>query len=96
MASGLNGQHFCFNGYLPKDQKDRTKKLKELEKRAKNSQQTQLFIETPYRNMNMMEDLLKNCFSTTQLCVAVDITLPTEQIMTKTIGEWQKIKINHA
>ncbi|MCO6500106.1 MAG: SAM-dependent methyltransferase [Vicingus serpentipes] len=94
MASGFNGQSFCFNGYLPKEQKDRVYKLKELEKRAKNLQQTQLFIETPYRNTHVLEDILKNCHPTTQLCIAVDITLPSEKIHTKTIAEWQKAKID--
>lgn len=94
MASGFNGQSFCFNGYLPKDQKDRSRKLKELERLAKNKQQTQLFIETPYRNMHVYEDLLKNCFDSTKLCIAVDITLQTEKITTKTIEEWKKTKIN--
>lgn len=93
MASGFNGQIFCFNGYLPKEQKDRIYKLKELEKRAKTFQQTQLFIETPYRNENVLEDLLKHCFNTTKLCIAVDITLPSEQIWTKTIEEWKTTKI---
>jgi 16S rRNA (cytidine1402-2'-O)-methyltransferase len=93
MASGFNGQSFCFNGYLPKEQKERIRKLKELERTAKNKQQTQLFIETPYRNENVLEDLLKNCFETTMLCIAVDITLPREQILTKSIEEWKKTKI---
>ena len=94
MASGFNGQSFCFNGYLPKDQKDRTRKIKELEKAAKNKQQTQLFIETPFRNTHVIEDITKNCFATTKLCIAVDITLPTEQIYTKTVEEWKTTKIN--
>ncbi|PJA08509.1 MAG: SAM-dependent methyltransferase [Flavobacteriales bacterium CG_4_10_14_0_2_um_filter_32_8] len=94
MASGFNGQSFCFNGYLPKEQKDRIGKLKELERRVKTQQQTQLFIETPFRNDNILEDLLKNCFATTLLCIAVDITLPSERITTKTIEEWKKIKLN--
>ena len=94
MASGFNGQSFCFNGYLPKDQKDRIRKIKELERTAKTKQQTQLFIETPYRNENVMEDLLKNCFETTNLCIAVDITLATEQIITKSVKEWKTTKIN--
>jgi len=94
MASGFNGQSFCFNGYLPKEQKDRIRKLKELEKRAKNIQQTQLFIETPYRNTHVLEDVLKNCYTTTHLCIAVDITLPTEKILTKTIAEWATTKID--
>ena len=94
MASGFNGQSFCFNGYLPKEQKDRSRKLKELERLAKNKKQTQLFIETPYRNMHVYEDLLKNCFDSTKLCIAVDITMPNERITTKTIEEWKKTKIN--
>ncbi|OFY97061.1 MAG: SAM-dependent methyltransferase [Bacteroidetes bacterium RIFCSPLOWO2_12_FULL_31_6] len=94
MASGFNGQSFCFNGYLPKEQKDRISKIKELERRVKTQQQTQLFIETPFRNDNILEDLLKNCFATTQLCIAVDITLTSERITTKTIEEWKKIKLN--
>ena len=94
MASGFNGQSFCFNGYLPKDQKERTRKLKELEKLAKIKQQTQLFIETPFRNSHVIEDIIKNCFSTTKLCIAIDITLQTEQIYTKTVEEWKTTKIN--
>ena len=94
MASGFNGQGFCFNGYLPKEQKERIQKLKELERRAKNTQQTQLFMETPYRNTHVLEDILKNCFPTTRLCIAVDITLPTEKIQTKTVAGWKKTNID--
>ena len=94
MASGFNGQSFCFNGYLPKDQKDRIRRIKDLERSVKTKNQTQLFIETPYRNRNVFEDLLKNCLPTTKLCIAVDITLPSEQIKTKSIEEWQKINID--
>lgn len=94
MASGFNGQSFCFNGYLPKEQKERTRKLKDLERLVKTKQQTQLFIETPYRNQHVFEDILKNCFNTTNLCIAVDITLPSEQISTKTVEEWKKKNIN--
>lgn len=94
MASGFNGQSFCFNGYLPKDQKDRVRKLKDLERAVKSRNQTQLFIETPFRNNHVFEDVLKNCFESTKLCIAVDITLPTEQITTKTIAEWKKTTIN--
>lgn len=94
MASGFNGQSFCFNGYLPKEQKDRVRKLKDLERTAKSKQQTQLFIETPYRNNHVFEDILKNCFESTKLCIAVDITLPTEQITTKTVADWKKTKID--
>ena len=94
MASGFNGQSFCFNGYLPKDQKERSKKLKDLERLVKTKQQTQLFIETPFRNTHVFEDLLENCFGSTKLCVAVDITLPSEKIITKTIEDWKKTQIN--
>jgi len=94
MASGFNGQSFCFNGYLPKDQKDRSRKIKELERLVKTKEQTQLFIETPYRNMHVYEDLLNTCFNTTKLCIAVDITMSNEKITTKTIEEWKKIQIN--
>ena len=94
MASGFNGQSFCFNGYLPKDQKERSRKLKDLERMAKSKNQTQLFIETPYRNMHVFEDLLKNCFDATKLCIAVDITLPSEKITTKTIEDWKKTQVN--
>lgn len=94
MASGFNGQSFCFNGYLPKDQKDRVRKLKELERLVKTKNQTQLFIETPYRNRNVLEDIVKNCLPNTKLCIAVDITLPSQQIITKTIEDWKKIKID--
>lgn len=94
MASGFNGQSFCFNGYLPKEQKERVRKLKDLERAAKSKQQTQLFIETPYRNNHVFEDILKNCFESTKLCIAVDITLPTEQITTKTVADWKKTKID--
>ncbi len=94
MASGFNGQNFSFNGYLPKEQKERIRKLKDLERSVKSKKQTQLFIETPYRNRNVLEDLINNCLHTTKVCIAVDITLPTEQIITKTIEEWKKTKID--
>jgi 16S rRNA (cytidine1402-2'-O)-methyltransferase len=94
MASGFNGQSFCFNGYLPKEQKDRVRKLKDLERMAIAQKQTQLFIETPYRNHHVMEDLLANCNPNTKLCVAVDITMASEQIVTKTIAEWKSTKID--
>ncbi len=90
MASGFNGQSFAFNGYLPKERGDRIKKIKELEKLVYNKSQTQLFIETPYRNMHLLEDILSNCDAKTRLCIACDITLPTEYIKTKSIGEWKK------
>lgn len=94
MASGFNGQSFCFNGYLPKTQKNRVRKLKELERLVKTKQQTQLFIETPYRNRNVFEDILINCLPNTKLCIAVDLTLPTQKIRTQTVEEWKKVEIN--
>ena len=94
MGSGFNGQSFCFNGYLPKEQKQRVTKLKELERRVYSQKQTQLFIETPFRNVNLFEDVLKNLNDNTKLCIAIDITLPTEQIITKSVIDWKTIKIN--
>ena len=89
MASGFNGQSFTFHGYLPKERSERIKKLKELEKAAQ-KKQTQLFIETPYRNMHLLEDILHTCEGNTLLCIACDITLPSEFIKTKRIAEWKK------
>ncbi|HSH68041.1 MAG TPA: SAM-dependent methyltransferase, partial [Bacteroidia bacterium] len=89
MASGFNGQSFTFHGYLPKERSERIKKLKELEK-ATQKGQTQLFIETPYRNTHLLDDILQTCESTTLLCIACDITLPTEFIKTRRIAEWKK------
>lgn len=94
MASGFNGQSFCFNGYLPKEQKDRVRKLKDLERMAIAQKQTQLFIETPYRNQHVLTDLLSTCNPNTKLCVAVDITMVSEQITTKTIAEWKNTTID--
>lgn len=90
MASGFNGQSFAFNGYLPKERSERIKKIKELEKTAHQKSQTQLFIETPYRNMHILDDVLTSCDGKTRLCIACDITLPTEFIKTKSIAEWKK------
>ncbi|MCE3279778.1 MAG: SAM-dependent methyltransferase [Bacteroidetes bacterium] len=90
MGSGFNGQNFAFNGYLPKERGERIKKLKELEILAVKKNQAQLFIETPYRNMHLLEDLLGNCSHDTKLCIACDLTLPTEFIKTKTAGSWKK------
>jgi len=90
MASGFNGQNFAFNGYLPKERNERIKKIKELERLAVQRNQTQLFIETPYRNVHLLEDLVANCEKLTKLCIACDVTLPTEFIKTKTISEWKK------
>ncbi|SCY06755.1 16S rRNA (cytidine1402-2'-O)-methyltransferase [Nonlabens sp. Hel1_33_55] len=92
MASGLNGQNFAFNGYLPIDNKDRKRRILELEQRSKNEQQAQLFIETPYRNNKMLEVLCNSLNSDTLLCVACDITLPTEFIRTQSISHWKHNK----
>lgn len=90
MASGFNGQSFAFHGYLPIDAGNRIKRLKELENRIYTEQQTQLFIETPYRNNKLIEDILKHCKPQTKLCIAANITCPEESIQTKTISEWKK------
>ena len=90
MASGLNGQSFAFNGYLPVDAADRMKKLKTLESRAWNENQTQLFIETPFRNYKMFEALLQILRPQTRLCIAAGITTDNEWIHTHTIQEWRR------
>ena len=89
MGSGFNGQNFAFNGYLPIEPAERAKKLKALEQRAAIEHQTQLFIETPYRNNKMVEDILKNCRPQTRLCIAANITCEDEYIKTKTLKEWK-------
>ncbi|MDC0304110.1 SAM-dependent methyltransferase [Flavobacteriales bacterium] len=94
MASGLNGQGFTFNGYLPIDKKAKLHKLRELDSRVSKTGFTQIFMETPYRNQAMFDDVIKSCNTKHKLCVAVDITLETELIKTLTIVEWQAEKIN--
>ncbi|MEI3470275.1 MAG: SAM-dependent methyltransferase [Bacteroides intestinalis] len=89
MGSGFNGQSFAFHGYLPIEPGERAKKLKTLEQRVYAEQQTQLFIETPYRNNKMVEDILSNCRPQTKLCIAANITCEGEYIKTKTVKEWQ-------
>jgi 16S rRNA (cytidine1402-2'-O)-methyltransferase len=89
MASGLNGQSFAFNGYLPTDAAARAKRLKELEGRSRQEKQTQLFIETPYRNAAMLDALVSACNGNTLICVATDISLPTEAIRTQTGALWK-------
>jgi len=89
MASGLNGQEFTFNGYLPKDSRLRREALVRLEKLALRGA-TQLWIETPYRNQQMFDDVLKSCAGNTRLCVATDITLQTESIVTRPVSQWKK------
>ncbi|MCW1735790.1 SAM-dependent methyltransferase [Anaerorudis cellulosivorans] len=89
MASGFNGQCYAFNGYLPIDSNERAKVIKKLEMRAYNENQTQLFIETPYRNQKLAEDILLHCKPHTQLCIAMNLTCDDEYIATKTIKEWK-------
>ena len=90
MASGFNGQSFAFNGYLPIDPAERSRRLKALEQRAAAEHQTQLFIETPYRNAKMFEEILRTCRPQTRLCVAAGITCTEEFIKTRTVQEWKK------
>ncbi len=92
MASGMNGQSFAFNGYLPIDKSDKKQALKNFEKLSSDKNQSQLFIETPYRNNKLFEDLLQTLQPGTHLCIACDITLPTEFIKTRTVNEWKKNK----
>ena len=93
MASGMNGQQFHFAGYLPIDNQQRMQAIRELENESKKKNCTQLFIETPYRNNQLVEVILKTCHSSTRLCIAVDITGEKEWIKTKSIAEWRKEKI---
>ena len=90
MASGLNGQQFAFLGYLPVDKAQRVQKLKEIEKRAQTHNETQIFIETPYRNLHMLEALLSNCNANTRLCIASQVSMPDEMIVTKSISQWKQ------
>ncbi len=90
MSSGMNGQNFAFNGYLPIDKGDRKKEIKRLERLSFETNQSQIFIETPYRNNKMIEDLSSILESNTDICVACDITLTTEYIKTQTANAWKK------
>jgi len=94
MSSGMNGQNFAFNGYLPIDKADRKSKLKQLEKRSFDEQQSQLFIETPYRNNSILEDLSTVLHPETRICVACDLTLPSEYIKTQTAKDWKFSKMD--
>ena len=89
MASGLNGQNFAFNGYLPIEVQERKKLLKNLEKKSRELRQTQLFMETPYRNDKLFTELIRSLRPDTLLCIAADLTLKTEWIRTRKIAEWQ-------
>ena len=92
MASGMNGQQFRFAGYLPIKNPERNNAIKELESESAQKNCTQIFIETPYRNNQLMEALLLVCHPLTKVCIAVDLTGPTEFIKTKTVGEWRQNK----
>ena len=89
MASGMNGQHFQFHGYLPIEMAERSKRIKELESVSRKEDSAQIFIETPYRNLSLLDSLLKTCTNKTRLCIAVNLTGKTESIQTKTIEDWR-------
>lgn len=91
MASGLNGQRFAFHGYLPVDKAERKKKLQELEAASRSRDETQIFIETPYRNRQLLEAMVEACNGETELCVASEITTTGERIETKTLAQWKKV-----
>ena len=93
MASGMNGQSFTFNGYLPIDKTEKKTALKNLEKISQDKNQSQIFIETPFRNNKMLEDILHALNPSTYICIATDITLPTEYIKTMRASEWKKMKV---
>ncbi|MFP5042288.1 SAM-dependent methyltransferase [Parasediminibacterium sp. JCM 36343] len=94
MASGMNGQQFRFNGYLPVDNMERKNAIKALEASSLKSNCTEIFIETPYRNNPLIKELLQTCKETTLLCIAVDITAPSETIQTKTIKQWKQLNLD--
>jgi 16S rRNA (cytidine1402-2'-O)-methyltransferase len=90
MASGLEGQRFAFCGYLPREKAERERRIRELEKRSRAQDETQIFIETPYRNDALLDSLLQVGKQSTRLCIATDLTLPSESIRTRSIEEWKK------
>jgi 16S rRNA (cytidine1402-2'-O)-methyltransferase len=92
MASGMNGQSFCFNGYLPVKEPERSKRIKEREQISIKEQQTQIFIETPYRNDTLLADLLKNCGNDTRICIAMNLTAADGSVKTRTVATWRKDK----
>jgi 16S rRNA (cytidine1402-2'-O)-methyltransferase len=94
IGSGLNGQNFCFNGYLPRDRSERIKKIQKLEQISCKNQQTQIFIETPFRNNHMLEDLSKSCNGETEIVVASNLTTNSESIIRKKAKNWAKTKID--
>ena len=90
MASGLEGQRFAFCGYLPRDAAERKNRLKALERRSRQERETEIFIETPYRNEAMLSALLETCAPETRLCIAADLTLPSESVKTRSIAQWRR------
>jgi 16S rRNA (cytidine1402-2'-O)-methyltransferase len=90
IGSGFNGQQFAFHGYLPKDQKERVRKLKDLEAKVRRTGETQLFMDTPFRNMHVLEDLLNELSDDTLLCIATNLTMPDERIHTRTVVDWRE------
>ena len=90
MASGLEGQRFAFCGYLPREAKDRARRIRELEQRSRREQETQIFIETPYRNDVLVAALLEACAPSTKLCLASDLTLASEKIRTRDVADWRR------
>lgn len=94
MASGMNGQSFAFNGYLPIDKQERIRAIKRFEKQSQELDQTQLFIETPYRNDPLREELIRTLSPNTHLCIACDLTLPSEWIKSAPVQEWKKINLS--
>jgi len=92
MASGLEGQRFAFSGYLPREDPERKKRIRELEQRSRREKETQIFIETPYRNDVLLAALLESCNPNTRLCVAADLTLPAESVVMQTIAGWRRAK----
>ena len=93
MASGFNGQRFTFLGYIPSDKAARVQALKELEKTSQRLNETQIFIETPYRNQHLLEDILSNCNPATRLCVARNVSLASELVISKTVAEWKQSEL---
>lgn len=93
MGSGFNGQNFAFLGYLPIDRSERIKAIHNLEIRVHREHQTQIFIEAPYRNNQMLEALAESCSPDTMICVATDLTLPTQQILSRTAAQWKKTRL---
>jgi len=93
MASGLEGQRFAFCGYLPRDAAERKRRIQELERRSRAERETEIFIETPYRNEVLLGALLESCRADTQLCVAADLTLPSQAITVRTVADWRRTRL---